>query len=106
MLDDLARRYRAADPVPHIALDDFLTDDAARRIVREFPAPGATEWIQYKHINENKLGKNKREEFPPHAFWKVGECELAAREKRESSPLSSMTRTRASFAARASGTIG
>jgi hypothetical protein len=31
---------------------------------REFPKPDDISWIHYKHYNENKLGKTKREEFP------------------------------------------
>jgi hypothetical protein len=60
----LADTYRSAQPYPHIAIDAFLAPDIIRRIVAEFPGPGDTEWIQYKHYNENKLGKSKREEFP------------------------------------------
>jgi hypothetical protein len=36
-----------------------------RQVASEFPGPGDTEWTQYKHYNENKLGKSKRAEFPP-----------------------------------------
>lgn len=60
----LSERYRSAQPYPHIAIDSFLDPELARRLVAAFPGPGDTEWIQYKHYNENKLGKSKREEFP------------------------------------------
>jgi hypothetical protein len=60
----LAGQYRSASPFPHIWIDSFLDPDIVRRVVSEFPGPGDTEWIQYKHYNENKLGKSKREEFP------------------------------------------
>jgi hypothetical protein len=61
----LAAAYRAARPFPHIVIDAFLDEDVVRRVVAEFPGPTDTEWIQYKHYNEHKLGKSKREEFPP-----------------------------------------
>ena len=61
----LSQAYRTAAPYPHIAIDAFLEPEVVRQVIREFPGPGDTEWIQYKHYNENKLGKSKREEFPP-----------------------------------------
>lgn len=63
-IDDLAIRYRSAQPFPHVVLDDFLDDDVVRRAVAEFPRPGDTEWIHYVHVNENKLGKRDREGMP------------------------------------------
>jgi hypothetical protein len=33
----LSARYRAADPFPHVALDDFLDPEVLRRVVAEFP---------------------------------------------------------------------
>lgn len=42
-LQDLAAAWRAsylaADPFPHVVLDDFLPADAAGRLLREFPEP-------------------------------------------------------------------
>jgi Rps23 Pro-64 3,4-dihydroxylase Tpa1-like proline 4-hydroxylase len=64
-LPGLANEYRANQPFPHIHLSDFLDADLARRIAKEFPRPTDTSWIQYKHYNENKLGKTNRAEFPP-----------------------------------------
>lgn len=60
----LAPAYQQAAPFPHIALDGFLDGDLPRRLEAEFPAPSDLTWIQYKHFNENKLGKSKRDEFP------------------------------------------
>ena len=64
-LPTLARQYRENKPFPHIHLADFLEDEVARRAAAEFPKPTDTSWIQYKHYNENKLGKTNRAEFPP-----------------------------------------
>ena len=64
-LPELSRQYREAHPFPHIQLADFLDPEVAATILREFPRPSDTSWIHYKHYNENKLGKSKREEFPP-----------------------------------------
>ncbi len=64
-LPDLARQYRENSPFPHMHLIDFLDAETARQAAREFPGPGDTTWIQYKHFNENKLGKTDRAAFPP-----------------------------------------
>lgn len=65
LLTELASRYREADPYPHIALEDFLDEAVVRAVAAEFPAPDSTTWIHYKHFNENKVGKTRRDEFPP-----------------------------------------
>lgn len=62
---ELSRRFREAEPFPHLVLPDFLEAKDARALEAEFPRPDATSWIQYRHYNENKLGKSRREEFPP-----------------------------------------
>lgn len=64
-LPGLMREYRENKPFPHIHLADFLEESVARRVAAEFPKPTDTSWIQYKHYNENKLGKTNRAEFPP-----------------------------------------
>ena len=64
-LPELSKQYQQASPFPSIQLENFLDEEVALKLVREFPRPGDTSWIQYKHYNENKLGKNKRDEFPP-----------------------------------------
>src|SRR5687768_9360663 len=33
----LSAGYRAAEPFPHVALDDFLDADILRRVIAEFP---------------------------------------------------------------------
>lgn len=63
-MDALAQQYQSAEPYPHIHLVDLLDDDVIRRVVDAFPGPDDTSWINYKHFNENKLGKNDRSQFP------------------------------------------
>jgi len=65
-LPELARAYQQAQPFPSIQLENFLDEEVARTLEREFPKPNDISWIHYKHYNENKLGKSKREEFPPN----------------------------------------
>ncbi|HUO56903.1 MAG TPA: 2OG-Fe(II) oxygenase [bacterium] len=64
-IPQLRPQYRSAKPYPHIVLKNLLEDEVAQKAMNEFPKPTDTNWIQYKHFNERKLGKSKREEFPP-----------------------------------------
>ena len=60
----LAPQYQANSPVPHLYFTDFLDEDVAHVLAAEFPDHDDESWIQYKHINENKSGKDKRDELP------------------------------------------
>jgi 2OG-Fe(II) oxygenase superfamily len=60
----LCDEYRTSQPSPHICLADFLEEEAARAIARDFPTPAAPAWTHYKHQNENKLGMTKRTLLP------------------------------------------
>jgi len=64
VLRALCDEYRGNFPSPHIYLADFLDEDIAKAIAREFPRPGAPGWTYYKHKNENKLGMTERSIFP------------------------------------------
>jgi 2OG-Fe(II) oxygenase superfamily len=57
--------YRAADPYPHVTIDDFLHPAAAERALDEFPSPATPGWIHWAHLNESKIGKSDRQMFPP-----------------------------------------
>lgn len=62
----LKRRYRQNFPCPHILLEGFVDPEVAFAGAQEFPGPSTQAWIHYKHQNENKLGLNKRDLFPPY----------------------------------------
>ncbi len=64
VLRALCDEYRGNSPSPHIYLADFLEEETARIIAREFPGPAAPGWTYYKHHNENKLGMTQRPLFP------------------------------------------
>lgn len=64
LVRQLARQYRAAAPFPHIHLTPFLEPETANRVAAEFPSLYSAAWIRYKHVNEHKLGLNKRDLFP------------------------------------------
>src|ERR1700675_4651364 len=65
LVRQLARKYQAATPFPHIHLNGFLEPEKAEAMASEFPDVRSTTWIHYKHANEKKSGLNKRELFPP-----------------------------------------
>ncbi|HEY1657202.1 MAG TPA: 2OG-Fe(II) oxygenase [Candidatus Sulfotelmatobacter sp.] len=64
-LRSLSRQYRNNHPCPHILLKDFIDEQTAHAMARQFPPPSSDAWTHYKHANENKLGMPKRELFPP-----------------------------------------
>src|SRR5581483_175188 len=61
---DLAERYRAGRPFPHIRLQGLLTEEALAIAVAEFPKLDDPAWISYKHYNENKVGLTRLDTFP------------------------------------------
>ncbi len=64
-LPSLRRRFREAQPFPHVHLKGFLDADVAAEIASEFPGVATGAWTLYKHPNENKVGLAKRSFFPP-----------------------------------------
>ena len=64
-LPALRVQYAQAQPFPNIVLDQFLQPWAAEGALAEFPSIDSPDWIQYKHVNENKLGKADRFSFGP-----------------------------------------
>ncbi len=63
-LPALKAQYASAQPFPHIVLDDFINAEVAKEACLHFPTPDSGEWIQYKHVNEKKLGKRDRAHIP------------------------------------------
>ena len=49
-----AEAYRAAQPFPHIVLDDVLHPEAFASAVRDFPGIDDEFWKGYLHVNETK----------------------------------------------------
>ncbi|MEO0471116.1 MAG: 2OG-Fe(II) oxygenase [Bacteroidota bacterium] len=61
-----AHVYQAANPYPHIVLDNFLEAPAAQIAYEAFPKVGDEGWIHYLHVNEKKHGLNKAELLPDY----------------------------------------
>ena len=64
-LPALRVQYAQAEPFPNIVLDQFLQPWAAEGALAEFPSIDSSDWTQYKHVNENKVGKADRSSFGP-----------------------------------------
>jgi len=52
----LRESYARADPFPHIVLDGLFEDAALEAVLRDFPAPEATQWARFDNPLEKKLG--------------------------------------------------
>ncbi len=52
--DTLAQRYAAADPYPHIVLDDFFDPRTLDWVQDDFPKDGDRDWIRWDTENEIK----------------------------------------------------
>ena len=64
-LNGLTDQYKAAQPYPHIVIEDFLNPEVLQQCVNEFDTLNETDgWINYVHFNEKKRGLNKLELLP------------------------------------------
>ncbi len=49
------REYAAAEPFPHIVIDDFLPKAVLERVISEIPRPGEVGWIEFDDARGKKL---------------------------------------------------
>ena len=52
--DRLRARYLAAEPYPHLVLDNFFDPVVLDRVAAEFPGRGGRDWLSYDTANEIK----------------------------------------------------
>jgi hypothetical protein len=64
-IDELASRYRAATPFPHIVLDDFLEAGVVEAAAKEFPSLDPSTWNNYLHVNERKFSNTDPSTWGP-----------------------------------------
>ncbi|OGZ55420.1 MAG: proline hydroxylase [Candidatus Ryanbacteria bacterium RIFCSPLOWO2_02_FULL_45_11c] len=57
--------YVNAAPFPHIVIDNFLPEDVADRVVREFPLPETIAWKDKTHEHSKKLACQDETKMPP-----------------------------------------
>jgi hypothetical protein len=64
-LPELRARFSAADPFPHVVLDDVLRPEAFEAAAAAFPKVGDPFWKGYLHVNETKYGNTYPETWAP-----------------------------------------
>jgi hypothetical protein len=65
LLGELKEKYKAAQPYPHIILENFLNPEVLKNCLAEFNQLNESEgWINYVHFNEKKRGINKIDLLP------------------------------------------
>jgi hypothetical protein len=72
-IEQLANTYAAAEPYPHTALDDLLAPGVTKQLEKDIPAPDHGTWTHYRHVNERKQGKSRRDELPASVLRVVDE---------------------------------
>src|SRR5262245_44285709 len=68
-IDAWSEQYQENKPYPHIGIDDFFDDQIIRRIVASFPGEFDASWnrtfLDAGAYEEQKLGLDRMEDFPP-----------------------------------------
>jgi hypothetical protein len=64
-LPELAARYAAAEPFPHIVLEDVLPSAALSEAYAEFPRIPDDAWTNYLHLNERKYANTRLDTWGP-----------------------------------------
>jgi hypothetical protein len=64
-VERLHAEYRAADPYPHIVIDNFLEPKAMEAALAEFPDLNPEQWTNYIHVNERKFSNTDAATWGP-----------------------------------------
>jgi hypothetical protein len=64
-VERLHSEYRAADPYPHIVIDNFLDPWAVEAAIAEFPDLNPEQWTNYIHVNERKFSNTEPATWGP-----------------------------------------
>jgi Rps23 Pro-64 3,4-dihydroxylase Tpa1-like proline 4-hydroxylase len=68
-----AEEYASAKPFPHIVIDDFLRENIANELIKEFPKPTDPSWLRYKAPAEkDKLQSTSELTMPPGVRGIIG----------------------------------
>lgn len=65
LADRVRDEYAAADPFPHVVIDDFLPPGVLEPLLAEFPEPGRPAWQQFDSAQEVKLALADTERLGP-----------------------------------------
>ena len=64
----LAKTFQLGDPFPHVVVDNFLNEELARSISKEFPSLDSKDWYVYNNAIEDKKTTNNWEFFGPNTY--------------------------------------
>ena len=65
LADAHREQFLAAEPFPHVVIDDFLPPSVLEAVLEEFPRPGRPGWEQYDNAREVKLALADAEQMGP-----------------------------------------
>ncbi|MCP4473324.1 MAG: hypothetical protein GY821_01875 [Gammaproteobacteria bacterium] len=60
----LSADYIAAEPFPHIVMDDFMDEERLQQALEVFPAPEALKFKRFNDPSQKKLGYSQVEDLP------------------------------------------
>src|SRR5215475_14670272 len=68
--DTWAQQYRENRPFPHIGIDDFFDEGIIRQLIADYPGEFDASWnrtfLDAGTYEEQKLGLDRLEDFPPY----------------------------------------
>jgi hypothetical protein len=64
-VEEYAASYRAAEPFPHIVIDDVLPQEALERVYAELAEMNSGDWNSYIHFNERKFSNTDMASWGP-----------------------------------------
>lgn len=64
LADEHAEAYAAADPFPHVVIDNFFPEGLLTAALDRFPSPEALKWAKFNNVNEKKLAFSAAERLP------------------------------------------
>jgi Rps23 Pro-64 3,4-dihydroxylase Tpa1-like proline 4-hydroxylase len=64
LAEEKAQEYKNGKPFPHIYFDDFLPEEAAEAVLKEFPEPKLLRWTEFNEPTQRKLAYDSVEKLP------------------------------------------
>jgi hypothetical protein len=72
-MEALARTCAEAQPFPHAVLHDLLLPGVTKQLEMDVPRADEGGWTHYKHFNERKQGRSRREALPASLLRAIDE---------------------------------
>lgn len=72
-VEELARTCVEAQPFPHVVLHDLLLPGVTKQLEMDVPRADEGGWTHYKHFNERKQGRSRRDQLPASLLRAIDE---------------------------------